>query len=80
MYQQNLKNYHIPRLRPRSLEVADLVLRLKQDSHEKFESPWVVPYIVIEVILGGAYRLKEKKLGKDEPNPWNVAQLRCFYA
>jgi hypothetical protein len=72
-YQQNLKNYHSRRLRPRSFEVGDLVLRLKQEIDEKLESPWVGPYIVTEVIPGGAYRLKDKKTGKDEPNPWNVA-------
>jgi hypothetical protein len=35
----------------------------------------VGPYIVIEVIPGGAYRLKkkkDKKTGKDESNPWNA--------
>jgi hypothetical protein len=74
-YQQNLKNYHSRHLRPRSFEVSHLVLQLKQDGHEKFESPWLGPYIVTEVILGGAYRLKDKKSGKDEPNPWNGAQL-----
>ncbi|KAK1692121.1 hypothetical protein QYE76_008818 [Lolium multiflorum] len=79
-YQQDLKNYHSRRLRPRSFQVGDLVLRLTQDSHEKFESPWVRPYIVTEVIAGGAYRIKDKKTGVAEPNPWNVAQLRRFYA
>jgi hypothetical protein len=38
------------------------------------------PYIVTEVIPGGAYRLQDKKTGKDESNPWNAEQLRCFYA
>ena len=79
-YQQNLWNYHSRRLRPRSFEVGDLVLRLKQESHEKLESPWIGPYIVIEVIPGGAYRLKDKKTGQVEGNLWNVAQLRRFYA
>jgi transposase InsO family protein len=79
-YQQNLKNYHSQRLRPRSFAAGDLVLRLKQDGHEKLESPWTGPYIVTEVIPGGAYRLKDKQTGKDEGNPWNVAQLRRFYA
>jgi hypothetical protein len=41
--------------------VGDLVLRLRQDSHGKLESPWVGPYIVTEVIPGGAYRLQDKK-------------------
>ncbi|KAK1652692.1 hypothetical protein QYE76_070497 [Lolium multiflorum] len=79
-YQQDLKNYHSRRLRPRSFQVGDLVLRLNQKSHEKLESPWLGPYIVTEVIEGGAYRIKDKKTGNVEPNPWNVAQLRRFYA
>ncbi|KAK1628948.1 hypothetical protein QYE76_003263 [Lolium multiflorum] len=79
-YQQDLKNYHSRRLRPRSFQVGDLVLRLNQKSHEKLESPWLGPYIVTEVIEGGAYRIKDKKTGIAEPNPWNVAQLRRFYA
>jgi hypothetical protein len=79
-YQQSLRNYHSSRVRPRSFVVGDLVLRLKQDSHGKLESPWVGPYIVIEVIPGGAYRLQDKKTGKDESNPWNAEQLRHFYA
>jgi hypothetical protein len=79
-YQQSLRNYHSSRVRSRSFVVGDLVLRLKQDSHGKLESPWVGPYIVTEVIPGGAYRLQDKKTGKDESNPWNAEQLRCFYA
>ncbi|KAK1694343.1 hypothetical protein QYE76_011040 [Lolium multiflorum] len=79
-YQQDMKNYHSRRLRPRSFQVGDLVLRITQDSHEKLESPWLGPYIVTEVIDGGAYRIKDKKTGIAEPNPWNVAQLRRFYA
>jgi hypothetical protein len=38
-YQQNLRNYHSSRVRPRSFVVGDLVLRLKQDGHGKLESP-----------------------------------------
>jgi hypothetical protein len=68
-YQQSLRNYHSSRVCPRSFVVGDLVLRLKQDGHGKLESPWVGPYIVTEVIPGGAYRLQDKKTGKDESNP-----------
>jgi hypothetical protein len=79
-YQQSLRNYHSSRVRPRSFVVGDLVLRLRQDIHRKLESPWVGPYIVTEVMPGGAYRLQDKKTGKDESNPWNAEQLRRFYA
>jgi hypothetical protein len=71
-YQQSLRNYHSSRVHPRSFMVGDLVLRLKQDGYGKLESPWVGPYIVTEVIPGGAYRLQDKKIGKDEINPWNA--------
>jgi hypothetical protein len=79
-YQQNLRNNHSSRARPWSFVVGDLVLRLNQDGHGKLESPWVGTYIVTEVIPGGAYRLQDKKTGKDGSNPWNVEQLRRFYA
>jgi hypothetical protein len=79
-YQQSLKNYHSTRVRPRSFIVGDLVLRLKHDVHGKLESPWLGPYIVTEVMPGGAYRLQDKKIGKDEGNPWNTEQLWRFYA
>jgi hypothetical protein len=54
-YQQNLRNYHNTRVRPRSFVVGDLVLCLKQDGHGKLDSPWLGPYIVTEVKPGGAY-------------------------
>jgi hypothetical protein len=54
-YQQSLRNYHSTRVHPRSFVVGDLVLRLKQDGHGKLELPWLGPYIVTEVIPGGAY-------------------------
>jgi hypothetical protein len=60
--------------------VGDLVLWLKQDGHGKLELPWLGPYIVTKFIPGGAYRLQDKKIGKDEGNPWNAEQLRRFYA
>jgi hypothetical protein len=78
-YQQNLRNYHNTRVCAHSFIVGDLVLRLKQDGHGKLESPWLGPYIVTEVIPGGAYRLQDKKTGKDEGNPWNAEQLWRFY-
>jgi hypothetical protein len=59
--------------------VGDLGLQLKKDGHGKLESPWLGPYIVFEVIPGGAYRLLDKKTAKDEGNPWNAEQLRRFY-
>jgi hypothetical protein len=79
-YQQNLQNYHSRRVCPRSFKKGDLVIRLKQDGHGKLDLPWLGPYVITKVIPGGAYRLKNKKTGKDEGNPRNAEQLRRFYA
>ena len=79
VYQQSLCNYHSRRLRPRSFVEGDLVLRLKQERPTKFESPWEGPYVITEVIPGGAYRLKHVESGDAYSNPWNVSHLRRFY-
>ena len=80
VYQQDLRNYHSRRLHTRSFEIGDLVLRLKQNKVHKLASPWEGPFIITEVIGGGAYRLKHEKIGEISHNPWNVTQLRRFYA
>ena len=80
VYHQDLRNYHSCRLRTRSIEVGDLVLQLKQKKVHKLASPWEGPFIITEVIGSGMYRLKHEKDGEITHNPWNVAQLRRFYA
>jgi hypothetical protein len=79
VYQQSLRNYHNRWVHGWSFEPGNLVLRLKQTSTSKLESPWEGPYLVHEAIPGGAYRLRNPKIGVDEENPWNAAQLRRFY-
>jgi hypothetical protein len=79
VYQQSLRNYHNRRVRGLSFEPSNLVLRLKQTSTSKLESPWEGPYLVHEAIQGGAYRLRDPKTGVDVKNPWNAAQLCRFY-
>ena len=69
VYQQDMRNYHSRRVRTRSFVVGNLVLRLKQKKPKKLESPWEGPYIIEEVILGGAYCLKNPKTGKKVGNP-----------
>jgi hypothetical protein len=76
VYQQNLRNYHSRRVRGWSFEPGNLVLRLKQTSTSKLESPWEGPYLIHEAILGGAYWLRGPKTGVDVENPWNTQQLR----
>jgi hypothetical protein len=79
VYQQSLRNYHSRRVRGRSFEPGNLVLRLKKISTSKLESPSEGPYLVHEAIPGGAYRLRNPKTGVDVKNPWNTVQLRQFY-
>jgi transposase InsO family protein len=79
VYQQSLSNYHSRRVRGRSFEPGNLVLRVKQTSTSKLEPPWEGPYLVHEAIPGGAYQLRDPKTGKDIDNPWNAQQLRRFY-
>jgi hypothetical protein len=54
VYQQSLRNYHSRWVRGRSFKPGNLVLRLKQTSTSKLESPWEGPYLIHEVIPGGA--------------------------
>jgi hypothetical protein len=79
VYQQSLRNYHSRRVHGRSFEPGNLVLRLKQASTSKLEPPWEGPYLIHEVISGGAYRLRNPKTGADIENPWNTTQLCRFY-
>jgi transposase InsO family protein len=55
VYQQSLRNYHSRRVRGRSFEPGNLILRLKQTSTSKLEPSWKGPYLVHEAIPGGAY-------------------------
>jgi hypothetical protein len=80
IYQQNLRNYHSHRVRVRSFSEGDLILWLKQKGHHKLEPPWEGPYIIMEVIPGGVYCLKDMKTEIVYSNPWNVTQLRRLCA
>jgi hypothetical protein len=79
VYQQSFHNYQSRRVRGRSFEPGNLVLRLKQTSTSKLEPPWEGPYLIHEAIPGGAYRLRNPKIGVDEKNAWNAVQLCHFY-
>ena len=74
-----MRTYQNSRLRTRVFNVGDLVLRLKQEKVHKLAPQWEGPYIISEVIGGGAYRLKNPKTDEDVGNPWYVANLRLFY-
>src|SRR4051812_25336077 len=61
-YQDKLRTYQSSRLRTRTFNKGDLVLRLIQEKVHKLAPQWEGPFIVSEVIGGGAYRLKNRRL------------------
>ena len=60
--------------------VGELVLRLPEKKKDKLKPKWEGPFIIDEVLTGGAYRLRNALDNRLEPNPWNDARLRRFYA
>ena len=56
------------------------MLRLQQDSRgrHKLTPPWEGPYIIVEVLKPGTYKLANEK-GEVFTNAWNIQQLRRFY-
>ena len=79
-YQQTLRRYHERKIRGRTLEVGDLVLRRTQSTKEKHKlsPPWEGPDTVAEVIRPGTYRLEDNN-DNVLNNTWNIEQLRRFF-
>ena len=72
-YQQTLRRYHERRIRERTLQTGDLVLRRvmsAKDKH-KLSPPWEGPYSIAEVIRPGTYKLKDSD-GNILTNSWNI--------
>ncbi|XP_071676894.1 uncharacterized protein [Lolium perenne] len=88
IYQQGLRRYHSRRVRSRSFQEGDLVLRLIQDKKgmHKLSPPWEGPFAISRVLGNDAYYLTDvRKNDKGEPltreveRPWNANLLRRFY-
>jgi hypothetical protein len=62
-YQQSLRRYHDKHVRRRDLNVGDLVLRRNQNNkgRHKLTPSWEGPYIIVEVLKPGTYKLSNKK-------------------
>ena len=90
IYQQSLRRYYNRKVRPRSFQEGDLVLRLIQriaDQH-KLSAPWEGPFIISKVLGNAPYYLinaqkprtrKRDDSGKESERPWNANLLRRFY-
>jgi hypothetical protein len=79
-YQQALRQYQAQKIRRRDFNEGDLVLRLRQDNRgrHKMSPPWEWPYVVIELLKPGTYKLANEQ-GEVLTNAWNIQQLRRFY-
>ncbi|XP_011075710.1 uncharacterized protein LOC105160144 [Sesamum indicum] len=74
------RNYN-RRVRPRSSQVDDLVLKKVEVSKHvgKLDPTWEGPYKVVEIRRKATYILQDLE-GKNLPRSWNVHNLKKFYA
>ena len=88
IYQQDLRRYHSRRVKSRTFQEGDLVLRLIQDQIDahKLSPPWEGPFVVSKNLHNGSYYLidirehKDSRKSEEETRrPWNIAQLRPYY-
>ena len=88
IYQQDLCRYHSRRVKTRTFQEGDLVLRLIQDQTDmhKLSLPWEGTFVVSKNLKNGSYYLidvrdhKDSRTSEEEIRcPWNIAQLRPYY-
>ena len=88
IYQQDLRRYHSRRVRSRTFQEGDLVLRFIQDQSNmhKLSPPWEGPFVVSKNLNNESYYLidirehKDSRKSEEETRrPWNIAQLRPYY-
>ena len=79
-YQQQAQRYQSREVRAKTYNVGELVLLLPDKKKDKLKPKWEGPFIIDQVLIGGAYRVRNASDNRLEPNPWNAARLRRFYA
>lgn len=88
IYQQDLHRYHSRRVKTRTFQEGDLVLRLIQDQTDmhKLSPPWEGPFVVSKNLNNGSYYLidvresnKSRTSAEETRRPWNIAHLRPYY-
>ena len=78
-YQQQARRYQSREVRAKTYNIGELVLRLPEKKKDKLKPKWEGPFVIDEVLTGGAYRLCNAANNRLELNPWNTARLRRFY-
>ena len=63
IYQQGLRRYHNRKVKPRSFQEGDLVLRLIQRTvgQHKLSAPWEGPFVVSKALGNDSYYLSTRK-------------------
>ena len=79
-YQHQARRYESREVQAKTYNVGELVLRLPDKKKDKLKPKWEGLFIIDQVLTGGAYRLRNASDNRLEPNPWNAARLRRFYA
>ena len=88
IYQEDLCRYHSHRVKTRTFQEGDLVLRLIQDQTDmhKLSPPWEGPFVVSKNMNNGSYYLidvrdhKDSRTSEEETHrSWNIARLRPYY-
>jgi hypothetical protein len=72
-YQQALRHYQAWKIQRRDFSEGDLVLRLRQDSRDRYKlsPPWEGPNIVVKVLKPGTYKLTNED-GEELTNAWSI--------
>ena len=68
-YQQQTRRYQSREVRAKTYNVGELVLRLPEKKKTKIEPKREGPFIIDQVLTGGAYRLRDASTNRLEPNP-----------
>ena len=58
-YQQQARRYQSREVRAKTYNVGELVLRLPDKKKTKLETKWEGPFIIDQVLTGGAYHLRD---------------------
>ncbi|WZZ88767.1 hypothetical protein YC2023_117346 [Brassica napus] len=77
-YHQDVARTYNKKVRTRTFQQGDWVIRRAEKMTGKLTPGWEGPYKVIEVRRAGAYRLQDSK-GKIQPNCWNALHLKAYH-
>ena len=75
-----LANIKAEKCGPRLIMLANSFYACQRRKRIKLKPKWEGPFIIDEVLTGGAYRLRDASDNRLEPNPGNAARLRRFYS